>query len=836
MQDTTEPPASPPQPRVAALEGPRTPARVTEKKISLQKSHGIDSDEDDTSQGELPTTFEDQVSETGMPEWPPLTLDDRQSELTETNTESTPLSNAPRNSRTQGANKEQRKLMDDELNIADDRKVKILSMEEAKNMYHDVATGKEIDQYLTKSKLYSRAKKCWTKVPRDEPKEGDLYQPLTDITSDIVDHFKPDSIPDGVSRQVVLSKAANLLHDNGTSTTSPDICVKAAGPSFETPKSATKHGLGYTNIAAVFDAKTEQGYGGPKQSARQLGVYAKYDHLLSKILAETEMRFRQLFIHQPNRNFVRAIIITEEHAQLFHFDRGGVYATPSIKIHDTSDPEKRDGAYMFVRWVLGLTSYNEEEIGLDTSIQWKIDSRGRKSSGTVTVNQYDAGKEAFIPVVYDLNMEEPPFVRPSLAGRGTTIWPAKEPGTGAHVLIKDSWRTDTRTPESQHMEAANDAKITGIPEMVGFQDYCAQTKDYRPPNFNEDAFFNRVKLRIVIKKHGLSIWYFRSRLQLLQALVAVIIAHAELFKNGILHRDISMQNIILGSPTSGSAGYLIDLDMALDISVDRTLTGVSKDKRTGLMIYQSYWTLEGMNLRKKGLVPPPHDYLDDLECFLYITCHIVFAFERPGVWVEELPGDMMEWTEGKPSKVASMKRSFCEDLAMDTNDIPSWWGPHCATLLEEYAKVVFDIQRKKNAIFKNSRLTAAAKRDAQLAFAKATTQHYELVVNAFHKAIAGLEEEGLAKEERVLYQLSPNAAAKCLHFPLSSIVMKLPFEYRLPLDLSPPTSMKRRSQGHEEDDIIPCKRNRQGPSPLSAAMDVTNDTTVAGDDDSGSDM
>ena len=254
------------------------------------------------------------------------------------------------------------------------------------------------------------------------------------------------------------------------------------------------------------------------------------------------------------------------------------------------------------------------------------------------------------------------------------------------------------------------------------------------------------------------------------------------------------------------------------------------------MIYQSYCTLSAAHLasRNKGLTPPPHDYLDDLECFLYVACHLMYAFQRPGVWIEELPGDMMKWTWCDQSTVASYKRSFCEDLTRFGPDISAWWGPHCETLLEEFGKVIHDIQGKKKDIFESTRMTPAKKRDAQMELAKATTRHYELVVNAFRKAIAGLEKDGLTEEERVLYKLSPNAAAKCLHFPLSNIIKALPFEYHIPLDLAPPTSMKRSSQGHD-DDAMPSKRNRQGPSPLSAAMDVTNNTTTY-DFDSESDI
>lgn len=209
---------------------------------------------------------------------------------------------------------------------------------------------------------------------------------------------------------------------------------------------------------------------------------------------------------------------------MFHYDRRGPWATPFVDIHDTSDPEKKGGAYLFVRWVLGLSSYAEEDLGLDTSVQWEIDENGRKVAGTITVQEYKEEEGDTKAVVYDLNMDEPPIVRASLTGRGTVIWNARSrDGAGGQVMIKDSWRAEGRVPESEYMKKANEAGVTGVAEMIAYQDHCCETKDHRPADFGQDGFPNRIKLRIVMKKYGLSIWYFRSRVQFLQALLAAII-------------------------------------------------------------------------------------------------------------------------------------------------------------------------------------------------------------------------------------------------------------------------------------------------------------------------
>lgn len=228
---------------------------------------------------------------------------------------------------------------------------------------------------------------------------------------------------------------------------------------------------------------------------------------------------RQILIHQPNRNFVRALVISEKFVRLVHVDRDGTYVTPKFDIHDKTED---GGAYTFVRWVLGLCSFDEKDLGLDTSIQWTTDDAGKKSEGTIVVNEHSEETGTTRPVTYDLNMNEPPLVRHSIRGRGTTIWNAIHPETGEAVIIKDSWRAGTRVAEGEYIREANKNGVKGVPQMLAFEDDREQTIDYRPQDFQHSTFLNRKKSRLVVEKSGSSIWYFRTRLQLLRAILAAI--------------------------------------------------------------------------------------------------------------------------------------------------------------------------------------------------------------------------------------------------------------------------------------------------------------------------
>ena len=195
--------------------------------------------------------------------------------------------------------------------------------------------------------------------------------------------------------------------------------------------------------------------------------------------------------------------------RLAHQDRSGIYVTPLFDIHKD--------ASLFVQFIVGLMSPNEETLGLDTSVQWTIDeASGKKVSGTITLEE--AGDQAGTSTAktHDLDMDEAPFVRPGIRGRGTVIWHAIHLATNHAVLIKDSWRTEGRTSEAEHLRTARG--IPGIVETVAYQDNCAKTSEYRPEPFEAEDFANRVKLRIVLKGYGRSIWHFKTRFGLLCAL------------------------------------------------------------------------------------------------------------------------------------------------------------------------------------------------------------------------------------------------------------------------------------------------------------------------------
>ncbi|RXW12691.1 hypothetical protein EST38_g13162 [Candolleomyces aberdarensis] len=475
----------------------------------------------------------------------------------------------------------------DEVVVTDDKWVK--------QLYRGLVSSTDIRKFLRTSGKFKNNR--WVGIPEAIELERQLYAPICEIVNSILENVAPAGI--ARVRKAVDTHSVHFMHETlaPTSTsrfTSPDIVIKASGPSFSIPPGRA---LGYGNSASFFDGKREAEADKLPDHLGQLGKYA-----------------RQIFIQQPNRRFVRCLIITEQHVRLFHFDRSGAQYTPYFNYHDHP--------HVFVRLILGLSSIDERVLGLDDSVQWTIGPAGVKTGGTLSTIGPDNST-----VKYQLIMDSKPFIRHSIRGRGTTCWPVRD-SMGNQLLVKDYWMSEGRVPEFEMLKLATG--VPGVGQMVSYEDRRAETRDYRGnvSVFGANIFNNRIAIRIVLKAYGASIDKFTSAKQLFSAFRDAIAAHQKLVGKGLIHRDICLSNILLGlaGADPGYRGILIDLDMS--IGPERPITSTCKEFRTGSPMFYSLTILMALQLEKKLF--PAHDYLDDLESLFYIFCYLVFMYTANG--------------------------------------------------------------------------------------------------------------------------------------------------------------------------------------------------------------
>ncbi|KAJ2929413.1 hypothetical protein H1R20_g7689, partial [Candolleomyces eurysporus] len=325
-----------------------------------------------------------------------------------------------------------------------------------KSLYQHLSSGPSIQQYLDDQGEYCNGQ--WTKIPEAPAVKFQLREPLCWIINSIVQQFGNTGASN--SWEAIVDPLKCEATSGTEEPASPSITVRATGPLFCTPKSISS---AFSNVAACIDVKLDSEVADVWCHLVKMSEYAK-----------------QIFIQQLNRFFVCSLVITEQRAQLFHFDRSGAQYAPLFNIHDHPD--------IFVSLILGLTTTDERTLGLDDSVQWTTAPGGKKVGGTLST--VGPGN---VVVTYKLVSNKGPLIHSNLCGCGTTCWVARSE-QGERLFVKDYWVTDTQTREFELLDQVKG--LQGVCQMVSYEDNRVQTKDLwgDTSSFEEGAFHNRTNI------------------------------------------------------------------------------------------------------------------------------------------------------------------------------------------------------------------------------------------------------------------------------------------------------------------------------------------------------
>ncbi|KAF6760804.1 hypothetical protein DFP72DRAFT_1092086 [Ephemerocybe angulata] len=506
-------------------------------------------------------------------------------------------------------------------------------------------------------------------IPESPKEKGVLVTALVKVIGVIVQKARRQNLP-GESRKVVNSQEEKFQYRNSVGNNlSPSIAIEAAGSSFEEPREEDAI-VGFGNVATLFNVKLD---------------------------AETD----------DDGPYLKGYSETDDMGLYANFDREGAIFSPLINYHDDFDT--------FTRAILSLSSTDEEDLGLDTSVQWKV-VQGRKISGTIEAynDRSDTTKTYTMTSVY------PSFVRPEVYGRGTVCWDVKDPLTG-EVFARG---------------------VAGIIQMVSYEDReglpSGEIKSFRPSFETESGNLmgpNRIFRRLVLKKYGKDIDQFQSQLQLFSALHDVIDAHGKLYMyRNILHRDISSTNILLGLPGAslGSRGVLIDLDHAIEVQLQDSANAESGGA-VGTRIFQPYFVLKGSGLYEYR---PTHDYLDDLEAIFLILYLIMHEYTAAG---KTKPVSFLKaWSHSDPEVGAAAKRELYNG-PLDMTAVPEFWSEPCKSALVEFHKFVSGIIVAKEEIVGDMKKSWDV--EPMFELHRVVYDHYTRVLDVFKKATEALTSE-----------------------------------------------------------------------------------------------
>ncbi|KAL7957767.1 hypothetical protein V8C34DRAFT_284739 [Trichoderma compactum] len=146
-----------------------------------------------------------------------------------------------------------------------------------------------------------------------------------------------------------------------------------------------------------------------------------------------------------------------------------------------------------------------------------------------------------------------------------------------------------------------------------------------------DETGNRIHRRLILQSYGKRIHEASSPSALLAGLEACINGHESLRREaGLLHRDISINNLMINEEEEDPSqrGFLIDLDLAIK---ETRASASGAKKKTGTRAFMAIGALRGVQ----------HSFMHDLESFFWVLYWICIHYDGPGKYVG--PTEFEEW-------------------------------------------------------------------------------------------------------------------------------------------------------------------------------------------------
>ncbi|KIM79066.1 hypothetical protein PILCRDRAFT_10726 [Piloderma croceum F 1598] len=356
---------------------------------------------------------------------------------------------------------------------------------------------------------------------------------------------------------------------------------------------------------------------------------------------------------------------------------------------------------------------------------------------------------------------------------------------------QDMWADkDRQWEEAEFLLECKKNDISSVPDVHSREDLCVggipdSTLRCRSPNVNRVDVEDRVHRHFMMSPLCLPLTAFSSKSELMQAFIDIIQTHWQLVTIGILHRDLSLNNLGLQSvvPDAPSAdnvsilptpsphcstisqfqewrGIIIDFDYAIWIkpSLNAAAHEPCKRDRTGTILFMSVELLD----------PPPqtevtNSFQHDLESLFYVFVWICSMYDAPGqLRVMDSSSSqsllLLKWNENKEAKsIGETKKGH---LSYGGSKLAACFSPYFTTLAPFCIKS-FDALFPKNS---------GAHEDYCASVSPVT--HKE-VITIFERAVEQVLEEE-SKEDQ-------DAIKPTMHYPTlsqePSTAQKQPFDH-----------------------------------------------------------
>lgn len=418
---------------------------------------------------------------------------------------------------------------------------------------------------------------------------------------------------------------------------------------------------------------------------------------------------RSIFADQPMRRFVHAFTIKATTMELWIYDRSGAYSSGEFNIH--REPEKLAralvayatmddnamGLDLFIEWKNSHRYITVEDINGDkkrmelngllvrqravvcrgttcfstrqgvAKFSWRSDKRQPSEVRHLKLAQ-EKGVQGVATLVGHREIMSIADLRAGLDFSSSTRHPFRttthERSDGYNRLQGSESSGSSRKRKSSEEDARPTMRRRSNSQR------SALRQAYDPPSEEandeaneeandeaklslytpnrEDPYENRILSCLVVSPAGRVVCDFSTIRELLESLRDAIRAHRSLYlKGGILHRDISSNNIIITNPgrSKGFNGMLIDLDLAKE----RDSGPSGARHQTGTMQFMAIEVLRGID----------HTYRHDLESFFYVLLWMCArcSWDRFSGSGEEKPAesDLRNWEIGNFKEIAKAK-------------------------------------------------------------------------------------------------------------------------------------------------------------------------------------
>ncbi|MCJ1281514.1 hypothetical protein MMC26_000834 [Xylographa opegraphella] len=195
----------------------------------------------------------------------------------------------------------------------------------------------------------------------------------------------------------------------------------------------------------------------------------------------------------------------------------------------------------------------------------------------------------------------------------------------------------------------------------------------------ETPTHKRVHRRVITKDAGKPIYKASSPIAIISGFIGAIYGHKCLLDAGILHRDISIGNIMLTGKEDD--GFLIDLDLAIKTSDDQASSAPSK---AGTKIFIAIGALLG----------EPHSFMHDLESFFWVLFWICIHYDgrnEKGDTKRGIVPEYKKWKYADTKELAPVKKGLVvedEDFSKSTAGFTSICQP-LAPCIRDLRRYIF---------------------------------------------------------------------------------------------------------------------------------------------------